>query len=143
MSKTLDTARNSDFGQRFAIFESTISNTLDAIAYSDRGQFGAGQKSIIFYSCDAIGNGNGGQRGAKYESPHFNPLDAVGKSDGSQRFATKESVLTYTRDEKGGSIRHHSLGDNNIPLIAIPLGNDRCCHRFLVEAVFDTFDYFF
>ena len=120
LSKTLDTARNSDFGQRGAMIESHICNYLNAIRDSDRGQ-----------------------RFAIRERAHSNALDAVGKSDGSHRFETKESVLTYTRDEKGGSIRHYSLGDNNIPLITIPLGNDRCGHRFLVEAIFDTFDNFF
>ena len=82
-------------------------------------------------------------RDTQFSKALSNTRYAIGDGDGGQRFAIIESVLVYICNEIGDFFEHHSLGNNDIPLITISLCYHLCGLSFLVEAVFDTVDNFF
>ena len=58
----------------------------------------------------------------------------------SKGFATTESPISNTRNAIGGGVKHYSLGNDDIALVAFTLFNDFCGLSFLVEAVVDIVD---
>ena len=52
-------------------------------------------------------------------------------------------MLSNTRNAIGGGVKHYSLGNDDIALVAFTLFNNLCGQGLLIEALVDIVDEFF